>query len=233
MRRAERLIQITQYLRSRSRAVTAARIGDEFGICTRTVYRDLHALMDSGVPITGEAGVGYVIDKRFYLPPIAFDEAELEAIGLGISMVRQWTDARFGARAESAFAKINAVLPLERQGTLAQITTFSLPVRGAPPWTVSFSDLRDCVAAGRAVTLDYADDEGRRTQRRVRPLALMFFSPVWLLAGWCEMRRDFRHFRLDRIAAMEPGEPVPPEAGRDLTAYLAHERACLAGEAQR
>lgn len=226
MRRADRLIQITHYLRSRTRAVTAAQIGEAFGICTRTVYRDLHALMEGGAPITGEAGVGYVIDKRYYLPPIAFDDAELEAIGLGISMVRQWTDPRFAAKAESAFAKINAVLPAAMQGALAQITTFSLPVRGAPPWTVSFSDLRDCIREGRAVELTYTDDAEVESIRRVRPLALMFFSPVWLLAGWCEMRGDFRHFRLDRIVAAMPVEVVATEPGQDLTAYLAHERRC-------
>ena len=99
MRRADRLIRIVQYLRSRQRAVTGKQIAEEFGICTRTVYRDMQALMDSHVPISSEAGVGYVIDKRYYMPPVAFDIDELEAIGLGIAMVRQWTDDEFAKKA--------------------------------------------------------------------------------------------------------------------------------------
>ena len=111
MRRADRLIKITHFLRQRRRAVTAKQIADAFDICTRTVYRDIQSLMDSNVPITGEAGVGYMIDKQYYLPPITFDADELEAIGLGISMVRQWTDNKFADSAQSAFDKIQAVLP--------------------------------------------------------------------------------------------------------------------------
>ena len=109
MRRADRLIKITHYLRQRRRAVTAKTIADDFGICTRTVYRDIQCLMDSNVPIIGEAGVGYMIDKQFYLPPITFNADELEAIALGISMVRQWTDDKFADNADSAYERIKTV----------------------------------------------------------------------------------------------------------------------------
>ena len=108
MRRADRLIKITHFLRQRRQAVTAQQIADSFGICKRTVYRDIECLMDTGAPIRGEAGVGYTIDKKYYLPPITFDADELEAIGLGISMVRLWTDDRFAEKANSALEKIAA-----------------------------------------------------------------------------------------------------------------------------
>ena len=102
MRRADRLIRIVHYLRRMRRAVTAQKIADDFGICRRTVYRDIQDLMNSGVPIHGEAGVGYLIDKKYHLPPVMFDADELEALALGINMVNNWTDAAFAARANSA-----------------------------------------------------------------------------------------------------------------------------------
>ena len=126
MRRADRLIKITHFLRQRRRAVTAKQIAEAFEICSRTVYRDIQCLIDAGAPIMGEAGVGYLIDKQYYLPPITFDADELEAIGLGISMVRQWTDSQFADKAYSAFAKIQAVLPASLQGELKQITTYAV-----------------------------------------------------------------------------------------------------------
>ena len=228
MRRADRLISLTHFLRSRRRAVTAKTIAEEFGICTRTVYRDIQDLMDSGVPITGEAGVGYVIDKKYYLPPITFDAEELEAIGLGMSMVRQWTDEQFAAKADAAFARIRAVLPTELQGELEQITTYSMPNQTpVVPWTVSFSGLRECIRTRRSIRIEYSDGEQRQTSRILRPLALIFASPVWMLAAWCEKREGFRHFRLDRMRALHYGEETfADEPDKNLAAYMAHEAAC-------
>lgn len=227
MRRADRLIRIVHFLRGRRRAVTARSIAEAFGICTRTVYRDIQDLMASGAPISGEAGVGYLIDKQYYLPPVTFDAEELEAIGLGISMVRQWTDARFAAKAASALAKIEAVLPAGLQGELEQITTYSMTNRAALPWDVSFSDLRECIRERRKISLRYVDGLQSATERILRPLALIFCSPVWLLAGWCETRQDFRNFRLDRIAGMTPcDDGFADEAGKNLAAYRAQDALC-------
>ena len=227
MRRADRLIKIVHFLRSRRRAVTAAHIAAEFEICTRTVYRDIQDLMNTGTPISGEAGVGYVIDKRYYLPPVTFDADELEAIGLGISMVRHWTDARFAVKADSAFAKIQAVLPALLQGELDQITTYTMPNQVAVPWTISFSDLRECIRGRRKICIQYTDGSSAVTQRSLRPLALIFCSPVWLLAAWCETRGDFRNFRLDRIQTMQPGDAVfADDPDKNLTAYKAQDGIC-------
>ena len=228
MRRADRLIKLVHYLRSRRRAVTAQRIAEEFGISTRTVYRDIQDLMDSGAPIAGEAGVGYIIDKKYSLPPITFDADELEAIGLGMSMVSQWTDDKFAAKAHAAFEKIQAVLPTELQGELEQITTYSMPNQTPIlPWTVSFSGLRECIRTRLRIQIEYRDGEDKNTARTLRPLALIFASPVWMLVAWCEKREDFRHFRLDRILALHYGEDsFDDEADKNLAAYMAHESAC-------
>lgn len=224
MRRADRLFKITHFLRSRHRAVTAQRIAEEFEISARTVYRDIQDLVHSGVPILGEAGVGYIIDKQYYLPPITFDPDELEAMSLGISMVRQWTDEKFADKANSAFEKIHAVLPAELQGELQQITTYSGPADNKPPWTISFSDLRECIRTRHKIYITYKDETEQHTSRIVRPLGLVFFSPVWLLASWCEKRNDFRNFRLDRILTHRISDDVfEDEEDKNLAAYRAQE----------
>ncbi|MEM7281965.1 MAG: YafY family protein [Pseudomonadota bacterium] len=228
MRRADRLIKIVHYLRRRRRAVTAQKISEAFDICTRTVYRDIQDLMNSGVPIFGEAGVGYVIDKKYHLPPVTFDGDELEAIALGISMVRQWTDDRFAAKAENAFEKIQAVLPASLLDELEQITTFSLPSRHQIPWRVSFSDIREAIRRKHKLALRYLDLKDQTTQRTVRPLGLVFFSPVWLLIAWCEKRKDFRNFRLDRIEDMlNTNDSFIDAKGKSLAAYI---ESCRGGE---
>lgn len=227
MRRADRLIKITHFLRQRRRAVTAKQIAEAFDICTRTVYRDIQSLMDSNVPIMGEAGVGYLIDKQYYLPPITFDADELEAIGLGISMVRQWTDDKFSSKAESAFEKIKAVLPASLQGELEQITTYAIPTRPPVPWTVSFSELRECIRGRRKIRIQYTDQNDNETTRTLRPLALFFFSPVWLLATWCEKRADFRNFRIDRIKNLTLcEESFDDDENKNLTAYMEKDSHC-------
>ncbi|MBU51870.1 MAG: transcriptional regulator [Deltaproteobacteria bacterium] len=230
MRRADRLIKIVHFLRRRRQAVTAKRIAEEFEICKRTVYRDIQDLMDSGVPIKGEAGVGYVIDREYYLPPVTFDADELEALALGLSMVRLWTDNRFADKADSAFEKIQAVLPTELQGELQQITTYATPTQHILPWDVSFSELRECIRTKRKIHIHYSDGDHRTSSRTLRPLALIFCSPVWMLAGWCEMREGFRHFRLDRIEHLHVSdESFEDEDDKDLAAYTAYEAACHAG----
>ena len=221
MRRADRLIKLVHFLRHRRNAVTAAQIAEEFNMCTRTIYRDIQDLMDTGVPIKGAAGVGYVIDKQYYLPPITFDADELEAIALGISMVRQWTDELFAAKADSAFAKIQAVLPLALQGEMKQITTYAVPTLPSVPWTVSFTQIRNCIRTRHKIVIDYSDSANNTSQRTIRPLALIFFNPVWLLVSWCEKRQDFRNFRLDRIQSLTHShEFFTDEADKNLSAYL-------------
>lgn len=221
MRRADRLIKIVHYLRRMRHAVTAQKIADDFAICQRTVYRDIQDLMNSGVPIHGEAGVGYVIDKKYHLPPLMFDPDELEAIALGITMVRNWTDERFSAKALSALEKIQAVLPETLLNDMQQLATHSVTSSAKLPWDVSFSEIRECIRSRRKITFHYTDLRDRQSRRTVRPLALVFFGPVWLVVGWCEKRRDFRNFRLDRMRELAVGEAFRDEKDKTLQAYLA------------
>lgn len=221
MRRADRLFQLVQFLRKRRRAVTARRIGEEFGVCARTVYRDIADLVASGVPITGEAGVGYVIDKSYLLPPLMFEIDELEALMLGIGMVRTWTDDEFAAKAAAAQTKIQAVLAPKLLERMQQLVLFSMPSRSRIPWQVSFSGIRRCILTRQKLRFAYVDEHGRATTRSVRPLVMVFFGPVWLLGAWCEKRRDFRNFRLDRISELElDAGPFADEPDKALARYI-------------
>ena len=222
MRRAERLNEIIHHLRRMHHAVTANTLAETFEVSPRTIYRDIQNLIDSGVPIYGEAGVGYVIDKRYHLPPIMFDADEIEAIALGIGMVGNWTDAQFADKAQSAFKKIQATLPAPLIHELHQISTFSAPSHYKIPWEVSFTQVRECIRRKNKVQFNYLDLQQRTTQRIIWPLALISFSPVWLLAGWCELRQSFRNFRLDRISDFIPLDKRYPNAkDKNLPAYLA------------
>ena len=222
MRRADRLIKIVHYLRRMRQAVTARQIADHFEICQRTVYRDIQDLMNSGVPIYGEAGVGYIIDKQYHLPPVMFDFDELEAISLGIKMVQTWTDERFSQVAESALEKIQAVLPESRLNDMRQLTTHSEASHSQMPCEVSFSDVRECIRSRRKIEFHYTDLSEKTSNRTIRPLSLVFYGPVWLVIGWCELREDFRNFRLDRMAELViPGATFKDEKGKTLKAYLA------------
>ena len=161
---------------------------------------------------------------------MTFDTDELEAIALGISMVRQWTDKSFADKAGNAFDKIQAVSPTNLQDELKQISTYSMRQPALVPWTVSFSEIRENIRLRRKVHIVYQDDSGSRTSRTIRPLALIFCSPIWLLANWCEKRNDFRHFRLDRIIELHSDETVfVDEKDKNLDAYLTMESACRIG----
>jgi predicted DNA-binding transcriptional regulator YafY len=222
MRKAERLNEIVHYLRRMHRATTARALADTFEVSERTIYRDIQDLMDSGIPITGEAGVGYLIDKTYHLPPIMFDADEIEAIALGIGMVSNWTDDAFAEKAKSAYRKIQATLTAPMLHELTQISTFSAPSHYKIPWEVNFTEVRECIRQKQFVSFCYIDLKERITKRTIRPLALISFSPVWLLTGWCEKRANFRNFRLDRISQFSAeGKRFRDEKGKTLADYLA------------
>jgi predicted DNA-binding transcriptional regulator YafY len=214
-------MKLVHYLRRMRRAVTAQRIAEDFDICQRTVYRDIHDLMNSGVPIYGEAGVGYVIDKKYHLPPVMFDPDELEAIALGIAMVRNWTDEAFAEKANSAYEKIQAALPETLLNDLQQLATYSMPSSAKIPWEVSFSEVRECIRQKQKIKFTYSDEKKKTTTRKVRPLSLIYFGPVWLLVAWCEKRKDFRNFRLDRMKELtKTGQYFRDEKGKTLQDYI-------------
>jgi predicted DNA-binding transcriptional regulator YafY len=219
MRRADRLFQIVQYLRG-GRLVTARMLGEWLEVSERTIYRDIADLQTSGVPIDGEAGVGYLLRSGYDLPPLMFTRDEIVALVAGARMVRAFGGAAMARSAEEALIKIGAVLPeAERERiTRTEIHT--------PLYVVSQAD-REAIDAveraieGRAVLrLDYRDEAGRSTMRDVRPLGLWFWGKVWTLVAWCEMRNDFRAFRIDRISRLElAGRSFRPERGKQLADF--------------
>jgi predicted DNA-binding transcriptional regulator YafY len=219
LRRADRLFQLLLELR-RARVVTARRLAERLEVSERTVYRDVADLCASGVPIAGEAGVGYQL-KGFELPPLMFDREEIEALVLGARAAEAWGDANLGRSARSAIAKIEAILPRGKE-RLVEETRLFVPGRGDPPGEkIPLGELRKAIRERRKARLDYRDVEGKSSDRVVRPLALAFYPPAWLLIAWCELRAGFRNFRLDRLAgfALEPAIFVD-EPGKRLEDYL-------------
>jgi predicted DNA-binding transcriptional regulator YafY len=219
MRRADRLFQIVQHLRG-GRLVTAQMLSGRLEVSERTIYRDIADLQSTGVPIDGEAGVGYIMREGYDLPPLMFTRDEIVALVAGARMVQAFGGATIARAAAEALVKIGAVVPQDGRERIRQ-TAINVPdvvvseaVRGA-------LDGLDRAIDGREVlTLDYRDVEDRPTTRDIRPLGLTFWGKVWTLIAWCEMRNDFREFRIDRIAAMkDAGRVFKPQRGRTLTDY--------------
>jgi predicted DNA-binding transcriptional regulator YafY len=220
MRRADRLFRLVQLLRG-GRLMTARMLGERLEVSERTVYRDVRDLLLSGVPIEGEAGVGYLLRAGFDLPPLMFDRAEIEAVVLGTRMARAWGGARLAAAAEEALRKIEAVLPPALRERVDRTRLYAPGERLTDALRVDLDRLHAAVDAGRRVGFAYTTEAAARTERVVRPLGLFFWGGVWTLAAWCELRQDFRTFRVDRMAAIAPGEPFPRGPGRGLADYLA------------
>ncbi|PIE14056.1 MAG: DNA-binding transcriptional regulator [Rhodobacterales bacterium] len=225
MRRADRLFQIVQYLRG-GRLVTAAQLAERLEVTRRTIYRDIADLMGSGVPIEGEAGVGYVMRDGYDVPPLMFTTDEIVALVAGARMVRAWGGATMASAAEEALIKINAVLPdaARKRAGEVQVHAFQMPVM-TDALRARLDEIERHVNARTRLIVDYADKDGVTTQRVLRPLGLWFWGKVWTLVAWCELREDFRVFRVDRISAMQPGEGFRDERDKSLTIFLARMRA--------
>jgi len=199
MRRADRLFRIIQSLRRRRRPVTSAQLAEGLGVSQRTVYRDIRDLVDSGVPIVGEAGMGYVLSRAYDLPPLMFEETEIEALVLGARVVRSWGDRELARAAESLLSKVEAVVPEALRERIAATTLFAVESRPREELRRTLGLLRGAVRERRRVRFRYTDRAGVLSDREVRPLGLFYWGITWTLASWCELRRDFRSFRLDRM----------------------------------
>jgi predicted DNA-binding transcriptional regulator YafY len=208
--RSARLLALLQALRGRRLPVTAAELARELEVSERTIYRDIAELAARGAPIEGEAGVGYVLRPGLFLPPLMLGAEEVEAVMLGLRYVDQRGDETLTAAAASALAKIGAVLAPELQTVLAQ--PLALPGPNAerfPENAVPLGRLRDAIRRERSLELTYRDAENRDTRRVVWPIQLAFMDRARVLAAWCELRRDFRFFRTDRILAAAEGGRYP------------------------
>lgn len=221
MRRADRLFLIIHALRGRRTALPARRLAETLGVSQRTVYRDVADLQLSGVPIEGEAGVGYVLRKGSDIPPLMFNADELEALVVGTRFVRAFGGDRLTQSAQAALLKIEAVLPPELRARTHRSRIFAPPRRGRIETSGVIDRLHAAIAAQRVLRLDYRDEGGKGSAREVEPLCLAFWGGVWTLGAWCRLRVDFRNFRPDRIVAFEEtGETFVETAERGLAAYL-------------
>ncbi|MDJ0761562.1 MAG: YafY family protein [Myxococcota bacterium] len=219
MRRADRLFQIIQILRSR-RLITARYLSEQLEVSERTIYRDINDLVCSGVPIRGEAGVGYALEKGFDLPPLMFTSEEIEALTLGARIVRSWADPHLARAAREALDKIEMVLPQKLKGRIDQMPLFAVNFTPNAQVAERLFQLREAVREKRKVALLYTDAKAKPSQRVVHPLCLTFFAPDWMLAAWCELRGAFRNFRIDRMEQIvirdEPFQDTPGQTLKDF-----------------
>lgn len=202
MARAERLLDLIQILRRHRRPVSGQALAGELGVSLRTLYRDIATLQAQGAVIEGEPGVGYVLRQGFLLPPLMFTEEEVEALVLGSRWVAARADARLGAAARNALARIAAVLPpdlAESLDTSALLVGPGEPVAGRGGDLVA---IRDAIRSERKLELAYHDQTGTPSERTVWPFAVGFFDRAYVMVAWCELRGGFRHFRLDRIVSL-------------------------------
>ena len=218
-RRADRLLALLELLRSHP-VSTAANLATTLEVSIRTIYRDIDALVATGVPVRGEAGVGYVLEAGYHLPPLNLTAEEAEALALGARVLAAWSDGAVARQAAAALAKIRAVLPASGQVGVNQ------DIFWAPRWVerhtpkVDLLELKRAAQRRRVLAIEYEALNGARTTRTVRPLSINFFGPVWLLAAWCELAGDFRCFRLDRINSMMPtGATFRDEDGKRLADF--------------
>jgi predicted DNA-binding transcriptional regulator YafY len=220
MRRADRLFLIIHALRGRRTALPARRLAETLAVSLRTVYRDVADLQLSGVPIEGEAGIGYMLRKGADIPPLMFTAEELEALVVGTRFVRAFAGKRLSGGAQAAMLKIEAVLPPELRQRALRSRIFA-PARWYEATSGMIDQLHAAIAAHHVLKLDYRDGSQRGSVREVEPLCLAFWGGAWTLGAWCRLRTDFRNFRPDRIAAFEAtGESFVETAERGLAAYL-------------
>ena len=206
MSRAQRLMSLVDLLRRHRYPVTGAVLARDLGISLRTLYRDIATLQQQGARIEGEPGLGFVLRPGFMLPPMMFSVEEIEALVLGSRWVAERGDARLRRDAEAALAKIAAVLPEDLRASLDATSLLVGPASAPRLDGIDLGLIRQAIRAERVATLHYRDERNIETTRTIWPFALGYFDHVRVLAAWCELRQDFRHFRTDRIIDLDIGE---------------------------
>lgn len=221
MRRAERLFRLVSAMRSRSIS-RADDLASLLEVSVRTVYRDIAHLQASGLPIEGEAGVGYLLRPGFTLPSMTFTHEQLDALAIGLSLVESLDDTSLAMAARETRAKIQANLPRPEAGQLSDAPYFSLRRRTGAPSAASL--LRGAIRRRQIISLVYVNGEGHRSSRRVWPLAIWSFEKGWMFSAWCELRQTFRTFRFDRIAQVTMlDERFEYDEAKSLRAFLAQD----------
>ncbi|RYX90550.1 MAG: YafY family transcriptional regulator [Comamonadaceae bacterium] len=220
MRRADRLFQLVQIVRGR-RLTTARFLSGRLQVSERTVYRDVADLQAQGVPIDGEAGVGYRIGAGYALPPLMFTEREAAALAASLRLAQAWLDPPMAADAEAAWSRIFSVLPSAARARAESLPLYAPVLVPDHATQKTLQQMREAIEARRKVAVSYMDAVGAVTQRVLWPLGCFYWGTIWTLAAWCEMRQDFRGFRIDRIAsATSLDEQFGHVSGRTLADFL-------------
>ena len=225
MRRADRLFDIIQALRTATRPVTAAMLAERFEVAVRTVYRDIADLQARRVPIEGAPGLGYVLRRGFDLPPLMFTSDEVDAIAVGARLVRRLRDPGLQQAAESVLSKVATVLPERLRPQVVEAPFYVSDGSAAVPQGVDLAAVRSAIRDSRKLRITYVDEDGRRTRRTIWPIAMAYYVDATLLAAWCELRGDYRHFRVERIRrSCVLDEVFSTGGGRLLESWFALQR---------
>lgn len=226
MRRADRLFQIVQLLRG-GRLTRAADLAEELEVSERTIYRDVADLIGSGVPIEGEAGVGYVMRAGYDVPPLMFTRDEVMAVIAGTRMIERMGGASMAKAAGEALVKIRAVLPDALEAEADRVEIHAGPTLMPSERDRHFIDQIEAAVSGRLrLSMTYADEGGAKSTRTIRPLGLWLWKNGWCVVSWCELREDFRMFRIDRIEGFTTGEKFREERDKSMSALYAQLAEC-------
>ena len=224
MRRADRLFQIVQHLRG-GRLVTARQLSERLEVSERTIYRDIADLIGSGVPVEGEAGVGYLMRDGYDLPPLMFTREEIVALVAGARLIRAWGGTSMAAAAEEALVKINAVLPEAERNRAQGVQVHAFQMAELDDATRARLDrLEDAIENRTRFRVAYTSETGNASHRTIRPLGLFFWGKVWTLVAWCELRNDFRMFRVDRIGEESAEGTYKAEASKSLAQFFKRQK---------
>jgi predicted DNA-binding transcriptional regulator YafY len=203
MRRSDRLFDIIQRLRTAPKPTTAAALAKELEVTPRTVYRDIATLQARRVPIEGAAGVGYVLRKGFDLPPLMFTIDEVEAIAVGARLVRRLKDPKLQQAADAVLGKVTVVVPERLRQHIADTPVYVSPGMAAEAEGADLAEVRAAIRDSAKLYIAYADEQGRRTNRVIWPIAMAYYVDVTLVGAWCELRSDYRNFRVERIQSFK------------------------------
>lgn len=224
MNKTARLFKLMDALRGRRRAVAASQLAEELSVSVRTVYRDVQTLVELGASIDGEAGVGYLLRAGFFLPPLIFSVEELEALVLGTRWVKGQGDPLLAQAADSALAKIATASPKDLREEIAEIGLWAPRFNRSAEQASGLRVLREAIRCEHKLKICYVSLAGAETERLIWPVALAFFESVQLVAAWCELRAEFRHFRADRITWLETTGVSVPRPRRELARLWEQQR---------
>ncbi len=222
-----RLFSLMDVLRVRTQPVAARELSLQMNVSLRTIYRDIADLQALGAPIRGEGGIGYVMEKGFFVPSLNFEGDELEALALGAKLVTARSGDTLAAAAQRASAKIASAI-----GDTSRHEFLNSPLEAGPSCKAMdratgmlHDELRTDIRDRAILTIRYLSLSGEKTTRLARPLGLTVFDNAWLLTVWCERSKDFRHLRVDRIkSAVRTGKTFRHERGKKFSDALAEER---------